>query len=315
MYAYGFTGQREEADIGLYYYVARWYDPVIGHFIQADSIIPNPASAKAFDRYAYVANNPIIYTDPSGHMYLEESYSSPSIVCIDGECKEGPDLLFSYNLSHTQRGGTGKTGVEYYDWYIQLWFTDGWHQDTFGGDGNFTIEEAMTIGMIGESANQYIGNEFIVEAEVREYYEWCKAMTVPCNSKEQIINFFAGHYESAARQMGRGTDPDDVYANDKNVSAAFNLVTNFANPTDPNWTTGREWNRPYGSANVSYIMGKKPYGYDFSKAWIEIIRTNPSVNKMFFHITNGWYIASGCVERMMDNHINPSAWSCPQVRP
>jgi RHS repeat-associated protein len=63
----GYTGQRQEAELGLYYYVARWYDPAIGRFIQADTIIPNPASAKAFDRYAYAYNNPLYYTDPSGH--------------------------------------------------------------------------------------------------------------------------------------------------------------------------------------------------------------------------------------------------------
>jgi len=31
---YGFTGQREEKDLGLYYYNARWYDPYVGRFIE-----------------------------------------------------------------------------------------------------------------------------------------------------------------------------------------------------------------------------------------------------------------------------------------
>jgi RHS repeat-associated protein len=64
---YLYTGQRQEAEIGLYYYVARWYDPAIGRFIQADSIVPNPASAKGFDRYSYSYNSPLNYLDPSGH--------------------------------------------------------------------------------------------------------------------------------------------------------------------------------------------------------------------------------------------------------
>ena len=34
---YLYTGQRQEAEVGLYYYVARWYDPAIGRFVQADS--------------------------------------------------------------------------------------------------------------------------------------------------------------------------------------------------------------------------------------------------------------------------------------
>ena len=73
---YLYTGQREEAEVGLYYYVARWYDPAIGRFIQADSIIPNPGSAKGFDRYAYVYNNPLRYVDPSGHEPLMDGITS-----------------------------------------------------------------------------------------------------------------------------------------------------------------------------------------------------------------------------------------------
>jgi RHS repeat-associated protein len=33
--SYRFTGQREEAALGLYYYNARWYDPTLGHFVAA----------------------------------------------------------------------------------------------------------------------------------------------------------------------------------------------------------------------------------------------------------------------------------------
>jgi RHS repeat-associated protein len=63
---YGYTGQMREGDI--YYYGARWYDPAIGRFMQADTIVPlQVQGTQAFDRYAYVNNNPLRYTDPSGH--------------------------------------------------------------------------------------------------------------------------------------------------------------------------------------------------------------------------------------------------------
>jgi RHS repeat-associated protein len=65
--SYKFTGQREEAGLGLYYYGARWYDPSLGRFIQPDTLVPNPGDAAAFDRYAYVLNNPLKYRDPTGH--------------------------------------------------------------------------------------------------------------------------------------------------------------------------------------------------------------------------------------------------------
>ncbi len=67
---YLYTGQRQESEVGLYYYVARWYDPAIGRFIQADSVVPNPGRAVGWDRYSYTYNNPIKYNDPSGHTPL-----------------------------------------------------------------------------------------------------------------------------------------------------------------------------------------------------------------------------------------------------
>ena len=68
---YQYTDQRNETEIGLYYYVARYYDPELGRFISADTIIPGAGSSQAYDRYAYVNNNPINFNDPSWHKYCD----------------------------------------------------------------------------------------------------------------------------------------------------------------------------------------------------------------------------------------------------
>ncbi|MFZ3255446.1 MAG: RHS repeat-associated core domain-containing protein, partial [Syntrophales bacterium] len=62
-----YTGQEEDAETGLYYYGARYYDPTIGRFISADTIVQAPGYPQTLNRYSYAGNNPIIYTDPSGH--------------------------------------------------------------------------------------------------------------------------------------------------------------------------------------------------------------------------------------------------------
>ena len=67
-YTYTYTGQREAAEIGLKYYVARWYDSEIGHFLQSDTIIPQAGNPIGWNRYAYVNYNPLKYSDPSGHL-------------------------------------------------------------------------------------------------------------------------------------------------------------------------------------------------------------------------------------------------------
>jgi len=63
-----FTNQRYDADLGLYDYRARFYDPLVGQFIQPDSIVPDPLNPLAWNRFGYVYNNAVNYTDPSGHI-------------------------------------------------------------------------------------------------------------------------------------------------------------------------------------------------------------------------------------------------------
>ncbi|MFZ5883978.1 MAG: RHS repeat-associated core domain-containing protein [Chloroflexota bacterium] len=77
---YTFTGQFSYMDdpstagvtegFGLMFYNARWYDPVNGRFAQADSIVPG--GVQGWDRYAYVNNAPTRFTDPSGHLPIDD---------------------------------------------------------------------------------------------------------------------------------------------------------------------------------------------------------------------------------------------------
>ena len=65
---YTYTGQRSYVEsFGLMYYGARWLDVSLGRFAQADSIIPGAGNSQAWDRYSYSFNNPVRYTDPTGH--------------------------------------------------------------------------------------------------------------------------------------------------------------------------------------------------------------------------------------------------------
>ncbi|MBI4303338.1 MAG: hypothetical protein HY665_03235, partial [Chloroflexi bacterium] len=61
-----FTGQRLD-DTGLYFYNARYYDAEIGRFVSPDTIIPDWKNPQAWNHYSYALNNPLKYTDSTGH--------------------------------------------------------------------------------------------------------------------------------------------------------------------------------------------------------------------------------------------------------
>jgi len=61
-----FTGQVKDAT-GLLYYNARYYDPELRQFTQPDTVLQNIYDPQLLNRYAYARNNPLKYTDPSGH--------------------------------------------------------------------------------------------------------------------------------------------------------------------------------------------------------------------------------------------------------
>jgi RHS repeat-associated protein len=72
-------------DFGLLDYVARMYDPILGRFVQADSIVPGAGNPMAYDRFAYALNNPLRYTDPSGHLMCDSGNSH----IAEGDCSNG----------------------------------------------------------------------------------------------------------------------------------------------------------------------------------------------------------------------------------
>ncbi|NKB81287.1 MAG: hypothetical protein GKS05_05240 [Nitrospirales bacterium] len=65
--AYKYTGKEQDPSTGLYFYEARYYDPILGRFISADTLVPEPGNPQTLNRYAYALNNPLVYTDPTGH--------------------------------------------------------------------------------------------------------------------------------------------------------------------------------------------------------------------------------------------------------
>ncbi|MGB4979779.1 MAG: RHS repeat-associated core domain-containing protein [Anaerolineae bacterium] len=108
---YRFTGQRWDSGTALYFYQSRWYDPLIGRFLQADTIVPQPENPQNLNRYSYVGNQPLGFSDPSGHAAIAGT-------CVEGGCG-GIDALHSIEMQ-LRRGGLDPIGAKqaYYQYYL-----------------------------------------------------------------------------------------------------------------------------------------------------------------------------------------------------
>jgi len=144
---YTFTGQYSyiadeatdlgSAGFGLMFYNARMYDPYLNHFTQPDSIVPDPYNSQDWDRYSYARNNPIRYTDPSGHAAISDS---------DGGGSLEQTLLYFKKY--------GKHGDTFNDYYATVYFAEQALAESLSG--GITLDELKILSAYDESIkNEY----------------------------------------------------------------------------------------------------------------------------------------------------------------
>jgi len=150
----GFTGQRLDTSTGLMFYQARYYDPTIGRFISADSIVPDPANPQDLNRYSYVGNNPVTFTDPTGHF----------LTASDDERYPG-DYAYSIRSAGRFGGGGGLSGGG-----GSSWDEDEYTDDSGGPDRELLI--AAMLEVIGESGYSTTGYAGLVREVVDDVSRW-----------------------------------------------------------------------------------------------------------------------------------------------
>ncbi|HVI39294.1 MAG TPA: RHS repeat-associated core domain-containing protein [Anaerovoracaceae bacterium] len=62
-----YSGYMYDGSTGLYYLMARYYDPGVGRFITRDAFHGFEDDPQSLNQYAYCHNNPVMFADPSGH--------------------------------------------------------------------------------------------------------------------------------------------------------------------------------------------------------------------------------------------------------
>ena len=66
----GYTGHEHLDELGFVHMNGRIYDPLLGRFLSPDPYIQDEALLQNYNRYSYVLNNPLRYTDPNGEIWL-----------------------------------------------------------------------------------------------------------------------------------------------------------------------------------------------------------------------------------------------------
>ncbi|MBK8821714.1 MAG: RHS repeat-associated core domain-containing protein [Anaerolineales bacterium] len=230
---YGFNGQYSYAgDFGLLYFNARWVYPVLGRFTQADTIVP--AGVQGYDRYAFVNNNPVRYTDPSGH------WPWPSGNQIQFNIAIGITLQTS-NLSHPSPNKTlllfwslslvtdKDDGVQFYSTTRDQTYQDGTSPSGSGfKDGpaeKANPSEALTAGW-SLSYGTIEGEGFKTTEDYKDY-----AVDTSFGVSTPLGNLGGDRYVYADPVTGQ-TDPSHFVGTDINILSSgapfgyYNVATN-----------------------------------------------------------------------------------------
>ena len=145
----GFTGHEHLDELGLIHMNGRVYDPFLGRFLSPDSVVEAPEMLQSYNRYSYVLNNPLKYTDPSGH-------------CIWDYCiAEIAAFIIGYEM--TQKGN---------QWWqmvgsiMMMWAGQGLTEAGLGNASELSGSAgAMNLGMESSTFNVGgFGNSFVAAA-------------------------------------------------------------------------------------------------------------------------------------------------------
>jgi len=95
-----YTGKMYDSSTGLYYLMARYYDPTIGRFITEDSYAGDDSDPMTLNRYIYARDNPERYTDPNGHMFVVENDQGQE---FGGDYLYTPAVVKTVTVADTER--------------------------------------------------------------------------------------------------------------------------------------------------------------------------------------------------------------------
>jgi RHS repeat-associated protein len=175
-----YTGQRQGATLGvtgdgLYDYGARFYDPYLNHWIQPDTIVPQPGDPQSLNRCAYGWGNPVKFTDPSGHLPIE------------GEGASDVDAEMAYLWSLYQKSDWQKYWGKRTFMYFRKAYTA---YNYYAANPEAFAQDSNQGGVVGDEADSVMW--------ARQYAENVKHHTMGLTFSDYVATL------DEARQQGNG---------------------------------------------------------------------------------------------------------------
>jgi len=87
-----FTGKVHDNETDFSYFGARYYSPQMGRFLTPDTVSGDIYNPQSLNLYAYAWNNPVTFTDPTGHYVCGDSSKGH-------ECTSSADKAFAKSLA------------------------------------------------------------------------------------------------------------------------------------------------------------------------------------------------------------------------
>jgi RHS repeat-associated protein len=120
----GYTGQYDQAEIGLIFYQARWYDANINRWASPDTVIPDNYNALDWDRYQYVRSNPLKYSDPTGQTPWYIAGWDPSYLQLQvGNRCAPPSLAVGISILKQQKFPASNLNMTFPSTYVGIGVT------------------------------------------------------------------------------------------------------------------------------------------------------------------------------------------------
>jgi RHS repeat-associated protein len=121
-----YSGEQWDADAGLLYLRARWYDPATGRFLTRDPFPGLAALPQTQHPYVYVGNNPVNLVDPSGRYGRDVHYELTYNLVREEALKRGLSEIYAEYLAEqiaTANQGVDNWGADNSLWSPMHWYT------------------------------------------------------------------------------------------------------------------------------------------------------------------------------------------------